>query len=280
VELPANQTVEINGTNFDTSNQWLHTRLTDLLAEDEQATRLDILTEIDERLAALSWKVSEMENAAASGRTKDEDKRKLAEILRREEFQKPQQAEESWASVMIRRLLEKLASLFPKGPSTAPSLAGMPNLAVVLQIGLLMVVIGLIAFGFYRFAPMFFPALRRKRREKKDDRVILGERIDADDSGSDLFAAAEELARTGDLRAAIRKGYIALLCDLSDRKVIGLARHKTNRDYLRDVRKQGDLYTHMRGMTEIFERHWYGLQPSEQEAWAEFRDRFYKAVRA
>jgi hypothetical protein len=52
----------------------------------------------------------------------------------------------------------------------------------------------------------------------KQERVILGERISAEETAQILFAEAEHLARQGNLRGAIRKGYIALLCDLSDRK--------------------------------------------------------------
>ena len=108
--------------------------------------------------------------------------------------------------------------------------------------------------------------------------MILGERIDANSSAEDLFGQAERLAREGDLRAAIRKGYIAVLCDLSDRKLIGLATYKTNRDYLRDVRPRRELFENMRGLTNSFERHWYGFQSAEKADWEEFRERSRRTV--
>src|SRR5204863_1993073 len=117
-----------------------------------------------------------------------------------------------------------------------------------------------------------------KRKEKKRDRVILGERIADDESAEDLFGEAERLAREGQLRDAIRKGYIALLCELSDRKIIGLARHKTNRDYLRDVRKRRELFENMVGLTGNFERNWYGLRPSAPADWEDFRDRYRQTI--
>jgi hypothetical protein len=108
--------------------------------------------------------------------------------------------------------------------------------------------------------------------------VILGETIRAETSASDLFAEAESLARSGDIRGAIRKGYVALLCDLADRKLIGLARYKTNRDYLRDVRKRAGLFERMKRATVRFERHWYGSRPARERDWEEFRDEYHKAL--
>ena len=69
-----------------------------------------------------------------------------------------------------------------------------------------------------------------------------------------------------------------MLCELSDRKVIGLARHKTNRDYLRDLRTRRDLQTNMSGITNSFERHWYGYQASDPNDWEEFRREYKETV--
>ncbi|CAN5138744.1 hypothetical protein BH20ACI1_BH20ACI1_08010 [soil metagenome] len=108
--------------------------------------------------------------------------------------------------------------------------------------------------------------------------MILGERLSENETAQNLFNQAEQLAREGDLRGAIRKGYIALLCELSDRKIIGLAQHKTNRDYLRDVRTKRELYENMNGLTSNFERHWYGFDNAEITDWEEFRQNYKKAV--
>lgn len=106
----------------------------------------------------------------------------------------------------------------------------------------------------------------------------MGERIDDDASAEGLFAEADELARKGELRLAIRKGYVALLCELSDRKLIGLARHKTNRDYLRDVRKRPRLFENMSGVTLTFEKHWYGFKNFEADDWETFRASYQRTV--
>jgi hypothetical protein len=114
---------------------------------------------------------------------------------------------------------------------------------------------------------------------RKEPRVILGETLAPYETADDLISQAERLAQSGDLRAAIRKGYIAVLAELSDRKVLGLASHKTNRDYLRDVRRREELYQPMSEMTNTFERHWYGDVPAAEEDWQDFRLKYSEAVK-
>ena len=100
--------------------------------------------------------------------------------------------------------------------------------------------------------------------------LLLGERLEPDQTASDLLEQAEALARAGDLRGAIRKAYIALLCELGDRKVISLAQHKTNRDYLTSVRNRRSIYDPLRKLTNSFELHWYGFVPPAAGDWEEF----------
>jgi len=110
-------------------------------------------------------------------------------------------------------------------------------------------------------------------------RIVLGETLSPDQTAADLFSEAESLAHAGDLRAAIRKGYIALLCELGDRKLISLAQHKTNRDYLNSVRDKTRLYGSMRPLTISFENHWYGLLPAGENDWHDFRNGYQQALK-
>jgi hypothetical protein len=164
-------------------------------------------------------------------------------------------------------------------PDISPETAsGLGSLKVVLQVVVLAAVLGLIGFLIYRIVPAIRGRLGRKEKEPRGTRVILGEQIEAHESARDLLAEAERLAREGDLRGAIRKGYVAVLCDLSDRRVIALARHKTNRDYLRDVRGNERLFEGLKGLTGAFESSWYGLRPARPEEWESFRDGCRQAV--
>jgi hypothetical protein len=134
-----------------------------------------------------------------------------------------------------------------------------------------------IAFLIWRFGPRLFQG-RRKKKTKREARIVLGERLEPDQTAADLLAQAETLARNGDLRAAIRKAYIALLCELGDRKIVSLAQHKTNRDYLNSVRDKISLYQSMRELTHSFELHWYGFVPVGENEWNDFRNRYRKIV--
>jgi hypothetical protein len=276
--LPPTEKIEWKAAAAETGNQWLYDKIGEFQSQKDRAKRIVILTAIDERLWALESDVKAFEEALAADRTKDEDKQKLDEILRREEFQRPQQKEESLFQRWTREIMEWLAKMFPRVNMPESSGGGFQGLSMVLQILLYALVIGAIGFIIYKFAPFLFGRYSGRVKKEKKDRVILGELISADESAESLFGEAEGLAREGDLRGAIRKGYIALLCELSDRKVIGLAQHKTNRDYLRDVRNRGELYDNVNGLTTSFERHWYGFQSAEMSDWDEFRQNFRRAV--
>lgn len=282
--LPASgERIEWQGATIETDYRWLHERLDQFEKETANAPkRAALLTEIDGRLGAVARKLDELETsaAAASGRTKDEDKQKLSEILRRAEYGKPEEKQESFFARTWRRFREWLREKFsqPDIPDV-PSTSGFQSLSLVLQMLLYALILGAVGFVVYRFTPFFLGKFKARERREKRERVILGERIAANETAENLFAEAERMARSGDLRGAIRKGYVALLCDLSDRGIIGLARSKTNRDYLRDVRPTPDLYENMRGLTANFERHWYGFDAVEEKDWEEFKNGYGRAIK-
>jgi len=277
--LPVSEKVEWTGSTAEVDNKWLHESLDAYQGESDKVKRLAIIKEAEERVGALLVKVTELEKPPVSGRSKDEDKQKLDEILKREEYKIPDKnTEENIFQRWWREFIEWLGRVFPKPNVPDAPDTGAMSLSFVLQIIVYALVIGLIGFLIYRFAPVLFGAAGRRVKKEKKDRVILGERIAAEESAESLFEEAERLAREGNLRGAIRKGYIALLCELSDRKIIGLAQHKTNRDYLRDVRNRGELFQNMNGMTSSFERHWYGFQTPDDGDWDEFRQGFRRAT--
>lgn len=280
-DIPARQTIEWQGTSIETNNQWLADKLNEFEKHPENAAkRAAILTEISERLEAIAQKSDELENPAATPeRTKNADKQKLAEILNREEYVKPEKPEESFFDKMWRRFKQWLREMFPqKDVPATEAKAGFESLSLVLQAVIYTLLIGFAGFLIYRFAPFFAEKFKARERRGKPERVILGERLADDATARDLFDEAEQMARGGNLRGAIRKGYIALLCELDDRKIIGLAHYKTNRDYLRDVRRRREIFENMNGLTANFERHWYGSEAVEEKDWNEFKDGYKKVV--
>jgi hypothetical protein len=277
--LPISEQVQWRGGEVETNNRWLHDAISSYTSEHDAQRRKTQLFAIEQRLQAIAEKIDETKIAESAERTKDEDKQKLGEILRRPEFQKPEVKEESLFQRWYRAFMEWLEKVFPQAPKAPPGTAsGFGSLKLILQVLIFAIVIGLIGLLLYKFRALI-PTRFGKKRTKKGDRVILGEHIAADESSADLFSEAERLAHAGQLREAIRKGYIAALCELADRRIVRLAQHKTNRDYLRDVRKtRAGLFETMSGLTGTYERNWYGLRTSGTSDWEEFKVQYRQTM--
>ena len=280
--LPAKESIIANGTTVEVDNAWLHDELNDYEKMNHADQRSgEPIARIIDRLRALDERLSEIEKGSpASLANKDDDKARLAEILRRPEYQ--QKAEEGSAFErlwlrFVRWLASLLRKVFPQMKPIQPGSArAISSIAQVLVVALALAVIAYVA---WKLLPRYLSSRSKKKAVKREARIVLGERLEPDQTSADLFAQAESLARSGDLRAAIRKAYIALLCELGERKLISLAQHRTNRDYLQAVRETR-LYPFMRPLTVSFENHWYGFVPAGDNEWNDFRQGYQNAVRS
>jgi hypothetical protein len=273
--LPRIETVEWNGTSFVVDNSWLDEQLKELenVAASE-SERTPVLDRILERLQSLAERLAEIDKAVASS-GKEEMKERLTSTLNRPEYVRTVK-EESALIRVTRQLVKWLASLFPKRRSLGPGRGRLAS--IVAQILVVGVALAALAYALRTFAPRLLSGRKGKRAGKPQARVILGERLEPDQSAADLLAEAEAMARAGDLRGAIRRGYIALLIELADRKIISLAQHKTNRDYLGAVREIQRLHQNMETLTNNFEQHWYGLVPASENDWVAFRTGYKEAI--
>jgi hypothetical protein len=275
--LPAEETVVLDGQRVPVDNSWLHEELSTYEKTRGTVKRSESLARIAERLQAIDERIQEIHRRKVDAASdKDADKGRLAEILRRSEYiSKP--PEGSALERLLERIVRWLAKLFPR--SSKPMAAGgsrvIANVAQILVVG---VCVAAIAFLIWRYGPRLMQG-RGKKKKKREARIILGERLEPDQTSADLLAQADALARSGDLRSAIRKAYIALLCELGDRKLIQIAQYKTNRDYLYSVRDKVALYSSMRKLTGSFELHWYGLVPAGEDDWNDFRNDYQKTLR-
>jgi hypothetical protein len=276
--LPPNETVEWQGERLQVDNNWLKEALDAYEAmPPDDPQRAEALARMADRLQALDDRLKEIESPTGKALDKDEEKARLASILRREEYNR-QAAEGNALTRIVKRIRDWINRLFPKR-DRADDGKDISAVNTTAQIVVSLVCLAVILYAAWRFLPRFLRRERRKRKPKeRGARVVLGERLEADESSADLLAEAETLARSGDLRAAIRKGYIALLCELHDRKLVRLEQHKTNRDYLRAVQSNTPLYEELKPMTASFENHWYGFIPATETDWQTFRARYRKAV--
>lgn len=281
--LPPSETVELDNASMRVNNQWLADALSyyEELSKSAAARRTETLTGITERLGALEKTLTELESAqakAAGGKTKDEEKAHLSNILRRGEYAKKSDPEGSAVTRLWQRFLRWLRNLFPNNPNIEPGRA--KTASRVAQIFIVALSAAIILYALWKFVPRLLRGRGKgKKTTKREARIVLGEHLEPDQTSADLLAEAEALAREGNLRAAIRKGYIALLCELGDRKILGLEQHKTNRDYLRAVSQQPSLFQEMSAMTNSFENHWYGFVPASMDDWNSFRSRYQQALK-
>lgn len=275
-QMPEHETVQLEGQSVSVDNSWLYQALSSFEKSNDWEHQREMVARIAERLRAIQERLSEMRKATSAASDKEADKGRLAEILRRPEYiQKSPEA--SASNQLLERFLRWLFRLFPRIKPVQPgSSRWLGTAAQILIIG---ICIAAIALLIWRYGPRFMKG-RRKKKAKREARIVLGERLEPDQTAADLLAQADALARNGDLRAAIRKAYIALLCELGDRKLISLAQHKTNRDYLYSVRDKMSLYSSMRKLTNRFELHWYGLVPAAESDWNDFRNDYQRIVKS
>jgi len=290
--IPQTLAVEWNGAPMQVNNSWLE----EALKQYEEystpnvvhgsggneslisARRSSLLASITERLHALTERLDEVLKLSAGALSKDEEKARLAAILRRPEYNKA--AQESALSRIWESIKSWLRKLFPKRePEQIEAGRRVPFLTKLAELLVIALALAAIAYAAWKFLPRF---LRNRgggrRREKRAARVVLGERLAPDQTALDILSEAERLARAGDIRGAIRKGYIAILCELGDRKILSLAQHKTNRDYLRALAERRPLYGEMQVLTNSFENHWYGYAPGSENDWTAFRMHYQRAL--
>lgn len=263
--LPEHETVEFEGDSYTVDNSWLHKSLDEL---DQSANRSNKLAQVLATLRALEARVADRQSPGSLVDSKEQAKGRLENILKRPEYNTGARGSNALA-----RLLQDLMNWLEKFlPKRNFGTGGAGFISVIAQFFVLALAVAVIVYVLKIVLSWFLGRSKKPRRKKiKEPRIVLGETLAPDATATDLLAEAEALARQGDLRAAIRKAYIALLVELGERKLVSLAHHKTNRDYLNSLRNQPQIHSRMHGLTESFERHWYGFVTATPNDWQDFR---------
>ena len=278
--LPPREKIEAAGVVTEVDNRWLHEQL-DLYAKvapDETTERDDLLLGVSERLRALDARLEEAAATGAAGasRDKEAEKGRLNAILRRREYNE-QAAEDSALARLWKQFRDWLRGLLPESRPVREGAA--TTFSAVARLFVFALTAAVVIYLLRKYGALLLPRNRARKKSKSEARVVLGERLAAGQTPADLAAQAEALARAGDLRGAIRKAYIAVLVELGERRVLRLAAHKTNRDYLSAIRRErASLYGDMGPLTRNYERHWYGFAPATDADWHDFRSRCRRAM--
>jgi hypothetical protein len=275
--LPVNEDVESGGALIHVNNAWLHDALDKVIqnAGGDIEQRHSMLREISDGLANLERSVNGAQ--IARGQPEQDQREKLNGILARSEY-RPEQIKDSWLQSwfgkikdflarLLRGFLRFLQKLFGR-PSGQPAQPGGSGLISVFRMLVLLALIVALVFGGRKLARQL--GRRKKVERKAAPREILGEEMAEEATAADLFAEASDLARRGEYRKAIRRTYVALLCDLEQRGKLRLHRSKTNRDYLEAMRPEPQIYPKFSVITNSFEHVWYGQEVATQEEFDDF----------
>jgi uncharacterized protein DUF4129 len=275
--LPVSEEVEFNGATTRVDNAWLHKAVDSAVkTEGDAERRLQMLGEISTCLARLRQSVKSAQTA--EDRASQDQRAKIDNILARPEYQPEEERESTiarWIRHMKEFIVQLLRRLFGRPSARAPQTGG--GLYRVLQAMIFLVLAAALIFGAAKLLRRF--QVRQKPAEKAETRVALGEEIPEYATAADLFAMASELARQAEYRKAIRRAYIALLCDLDQRGKLRLGRSKTNRDYLDAMRSEQRIYPTFSVMTLAFERAWYGQARATEEEFHNFVSLYQEAIK-
>ena len=180
------------------------------------------------------------------------------------------------------RWLRHLFERDRKDPGDEPVRPGVPRdwLRDVLQPAAWL----LIGFGAVTSVVLYL----RARRSRRADPMAVGAPASAANNGPDPDAAeladeallptrlpedewlrlGRELRARGESRLALRAFYLSVLAGLAARELVAVARHKSNGDYLAEVRRRGrdraGLPEGFGAAVGLFERPWYGRHPADE----------------
>jgi hypothetical protein len=270
--LPRTEPIEVEGREVSVDNTWLYVLLDSSLAEKDPQQRIAKLNEVVGRLRALDEHLR-LASAATSEQGSPRDK--IREILSRPAYQ-PEQ--ETVVGSFIKRVLRKvrgfagevlssLGRLIERIFGVSSSNGWVSNLVLIL-----------VAVAALLVGARLVRRMRVPRAKRKKTRTVLGEEIAADGTSRDLAEAGLAAARAGDFRSAVRKLYVSLLYELSERNLLELDESATNREYLNKVSRFSALAGPMRYLTERFDYVWYGMFPSSEDDFAAYLASYEQAM--
>jgi len=111
-------------------------------------------------------------------------------------------------------------------------------------------------------------------KNKKIEKIAITlENIEENIHETDLERFIREAKEKGDYALAMRLYYLAIIKELSLKKLIKWKRDKTNGEYLRELRSSA-FFAGFNEVTNIFERTWYGGGKMDVETFVEVEGKF------
>ncbi len=151
-----------------------------------------------------------------------------------------------------------------KEKSQGPNLAFLEPLFFLLKYSMIILLIAAVIY-------VVVMALQHVK-DDSDTEVIIDEDIafqEEDIREMDLDGMLREALASENYKLAIRAKFLLLLKDLTDKELIDWSPEKTNRDYIRELRKHPSINT-FRQATLGYELAWYGDQDANQQDFESF----------
>lgn len=226
-----------DGSTMEADNTWLAVELNVTQPKYDR---------IEQRLQRL---LDELDHVAAPPKVQDPDKAQalLARVLERSQFRR----ERSLADVFLERLLDALAGMLSRsGP-------GGINFFVIIMGTLMAIAIGSVVLFVMRNTLRHLNPSAREAGFSSEEAGLTAQQA---------WKRAEELARTGDRRTAVRYLYLSALLYMDEKDLLVFDRSMTNREYLRVVAGNERLSSLLGPVVAVFDRVWYGgILPDDAE---------------
>lgn len=180
-----------------------------------------------------------------------------------------------WTEKLMEKIRDWMPKYHPSEESSGPSLSDLSEALKAVLWVLCAIIVCILVWFFWKNRS----ALRRRTPVRAVTTAIL-----PDLSSEDLLASqlpedewlklARSMIEKGDFRLAVRALYLAALAHLGGRELISIARHKSNRDYQRELirraRTQENLLVAFGESVSIFEGAWYGMHETSQATTDQF----------
>lgn len=271
--LPRSEQIDFESHEVAVDNTWLYVLLDSYAAENDPQQRIARLNEAAGRLRALDDHLRRADSAAS--RDSDDSRDKIREILSRRAFQpEPETPIGAFIKKVWRKVREIRDAIFSALMRLIEKLLGAGAGSGWVSKAVLVLVLGAALIA----AAVMVRRVRRPQPKRKKTRLVLGEEVAADGASSELAEAGLAAARAGDFRTAVRKLYVSLLFELSERNLIELDDSATNHEYLRKASRLTGIAGPMRYLTERFDYVWYGMFPSSEDDFASYLARYDEAM--
>jgi hypothetical protein len=163
----------------------------------------------------------------------------------------------------------------PPGDTREPGAPGRINMRMMLILtGVILVLLGIILWR-----------IRKRRKQKQPVQAVAmaampdlnAEDVDADMLAEEGWQAmARQFLEKGELRLALRALYLAALALLADRDMLSIARFKSNRDYLNELKRRAHEHAALQNVFSenivLFEQSWYGRHEVTLDIFNHFND--------